>query len=435
MRLLCDTLQNIYQGNLYGEDGRPLKKLMINMPPQHGKSRTLVNFSIWVFGLNTSEKIITASYNDLTASDFGRYTRDAITAIKNESDQIVYSDIFPNTKIKKGNGGHERWALEGQHFSYISAGVGGSITSKGGTVNIIDDPVKGAIEALNDNLQEKIWTWYIGTFLSRTSAIGGEPIEIINMTRWSKRDICGRILADDVEKKDWHVLTMKAYEAETDSMLCDEILSKKRYFDLKRKMDQGIFGANYSQEPIDIKGVLFPANELNYFKPSEVTTKSFESSIAYSDVADEGSDNLASLVGRNIKERIYIVDVVFSRENTDITLPLNAHLINENDVAYCRVESNAMGAMFARNLQKLVPSCTVLTAHSTANKHTRILMDTGFIKKYFYFVHQDYQSDEYTRFMSELCSYSKEGKSKHDDAPDAASGLAIFIRSMLNEYY
>ncbi len=125
-----------------------------------------------MFGKNPKEKIITASYNDTVASDFSRYTRDEIQASKIDPFMICYSDIFPNTQIKQGNASFEKWALEGQHFSYLGAGIGGSVTSKGGTILIVDDPIKGAKEAFNENYLNSNWIWYTNTFRSRVSAKG-----------------------------------------------------------------------------------------------------------------------------------------------------------------------------------------------------------------------------------------------------------------------
>lgn len=431
----CMLLQKLYEGTLLKPDGTSYKKLMVNMPPQHGKTRTLVNFSAWIFGKKISEKIITASYNDTTASDFSRYTRDTIAEIKNSPEQIVYSDIFPLTKIKRGNAGHERWALDGQHFSYIGAGVGGSITSKGGTVLEVDDPIKGAEEALNENHLEKCWLWYTSTFLSRTSAKGGEPIEIMNMTRWSNRDLCGRILAGK-GAIDWYIYKLEVYDSKTDTMLCEEIFGKKRYLDQMDAMEPGIFYANYHQQPIDSKGVLFPAKELNYFQPSEVMTEAFESSLAYCDIADEGNDYMAAPIGRTIGPKVYITDFVFSKDNADVTMELMSGAIKQHGVKYCRVESNAMGAMYGRGLRKLVPECMVLMVNSTTNKHTRIIMEAGFIMRYFHFIAPELQSDQYKRAMQQLCAYLKESKNQQkDDAPDAMSGLSLFVRSMLKQYY
>jgi predicted phage terminase large subunit-like protein len=438
LKHICDTLQALYEGRItksgndfiIHETPQPnsIKKLMINMPPQHGKSRTLINFANWVFGKNASEKIITCSYNDSTASDFSRYVRDGISTTKNQ-DEVVYSDIFPKTKIKQGNAGFEKWALDGQHFSYLGAGVGGSITSKGGSILIVDDPIKGAEEALNESHLDKIWLWYTSTFLSRVSAVDGEPIEIINMTRWSKKDLCGRILSSE-EASEWYVLKLEAFDEVKNEMLCPSLLSYKRYNSLSTKMDESIFRANYHQEPLDKRNAVFGA--LKTYKESSLLK--YETSLAYIDVSDQGSDYLALAIGRNIKTDVYITGVVFNQANADVTLHQCAEVLKKHQVKYCRVEANAMGAMFARNLQKLCPNIQILQATSTANKHTRIIMDAYFVCKNFLFLDKSERTPEYQKFIENVEEYNKEGKVKHDDAPDCLTGLAIFIRAMVNYY-
>jgi predicted phage terminase large subunit-like protein len=187
------------------------------------------------------------------------------------------------------------------------------------------------------------------------------------------------------------------------------------------------------QDPKPLKGILFPEKELKYFRPDN--NLKFESALSYCDVADEGNDNLSAPIGCNIGDKIYITDVVFNKENSEVTLLLLAYKLNLNKVKYIRVESNAMGAMYGRNLQKLVKHIQVLPSVSTTNKHSRILMDAGFIKQNCYFVHPNFQTDEYKAFMKELCSYLKAGGSKHDDAPDSLSGLVVFIRGVLSHLY
>ena len=407
----------------------------MNIPPQHGKSRTLINFASWVFGKNPSEKILTCSYNDRTASDFSRYTRDGICAVKNLADEIIYSDIFPKTKMKHGNSSFEKWALDGQHFSYLGAGIGGSITGKGGSILIVDDPIKDAADAVNDNVLESTWRWYTSTFRSRVSAKDGEPIEIINMTRWSVNDLCGKLLADENQKDEWYVLSMEAYNEATDTMLCPSLLSKARYLEQKGIVSPEIFAGNYHQQPFEAKGILFPINELKFFEPSELLKNEYEGALSYIDVADEGNDYTVMPVGKNIGGKIYIVDVVCNKQNSDITTEQCARLIKDNDVKYCRVETNAMGAMYMKTIRKMSPNCAVLGITSTANKHTRIIMEAGFIMRNFYFLSPNHQSQEYKEFIRQICAYKKEGKTAVDDAPDALSGLSIFVQSMLTHYY
>jgi hypothetical protein len=409
---------------------------MMNVPPQNGKTRTLVNFSTWVFGKNPKEKIITGSYNDATASDFSRYTRDAISTYSIDPDSIVYSDIFPATKIKRGNAGFEKWALEGSHFSYLGVGVGGSVTSKGGSILIVDDPVKNAEEALNENALEKIWLWYSSTFSSRVAAVDGEPIEILNMTRWSDMDPCGRIL-ESAGAKNWYVLKLKAYDEATDSMLCPKLFSRKRFEEQRLLVYSQIFNANYLQETMQETGALFPRAELNRFDLEKYNDDGIIGRLGYVDVADQGDDSLSFPTGRIFPDKILIRDVLFSDAGVEFTLPACAALIEENSLDYTRVESNNQGKLFKQLLEELVGKAKLLTAANTTAKHTRIVIISGFVKRYFYFREEKDipVGSDYAKFMKQFTSYMKDGSSKHDDAPDSIAGLAKLVRAIYPKYF
>ena len=95
LRVLAETLQVFYENKLLDGSGVPYRKLMINLPPRFGKTRTLVLFCAWAFGKNIEERIIATSYGDDIANDFSRYTRYTIQEQKNQAEDIVYSDIFP----------------------------------------------------------------------------------------------------------------------------------------------------------------------------------------------------------------------------------------------------------------------------------------------------------------------------------------------------
>ena len=181
------------------------------------------------------------------------------------------------------------------------------------------------------------------------------------------------------------------------------------------------------------EGAIFNRNELKTYKSNELLK--FESNMAYIDVADAGTDFTVCIIGKNIGAKIYITDIYCSDANADVTLPSVAALINTEKCSYVRTETNAMGGMYARNLQKVVTQSKILGANSTANKHTRILMDMPFIMEYFIFKHESERSPMYEEAIRQLCMYTKDGKAKHDDVPDAASGLAMFIRAMLPKYY
>lgn len=405
---------------------------MMNIPPQHGKSRTLILFSSWAFGRNVKEKIITCSYNDSVASDFSRYTRDAIASSKSFGDEITYADIFPQTRIKRGTASFEKWALEGQHFSYLGAGVRGSVTSKGATILIVDDPVKDAEDALNENAMDKTWLWYSSTFLSRVSAPGGEPIEILNMTRWSKKDPCGRILESE-DASNWYQLRMEATDKDKPGiMLCADLLSFKRYLDLKGKQHEGIFNANYHQQAIDVFGVLFQRSKLLRFAKDELTPDGLAHVLGYCDVKDEGNDFLSFPFGKIYPGKVFITDVIFSQDTVDVTLPQSAALFRQLKANYVRVEKNNQGMGFIRDLRKRVPAHQVLAVHNNDAKLSRIWNEFGFIMSNVYFLADKdiVPGSDYDRFLNNVCSYMKDGSSKVDDGPDSLAGLCRFIQSL-----
>jgi len=179
-----------------------------------------------------------------------------------------------------------------------------------------------------------------------------------------------------------------------------------------------------------LEGVLFSKKDLKTYDPP-LHKDGLSGTMAYIDVADEGDDYLAAVFGRVYDRKIYISDVIFTRENIDITLPIVAAKIREINADYVRVESNNQGSAFIKMLRDIVPPEKILKVNNTTNKHTRILMEYGFIKEHFHFIDGYQAASEYGQFMRQVLSYMKDGTSKHDDAIDALSGLSLFIRGFL----
>ncbi len=387
------------------------------MPPRHGKTRTLILFCEWCLGKNKQNRIISCSYNDDMASDFSRYTRDGIRETKTYPYEIVYSDIFPDSKIKQDNASFQQWALEKEFFSYKGAGIGGSITGKGCNIALIDDPIKNSEEAFNENTLEKIWAWYIGTFLSRREE---GAIQIFNMTRWATKDPCGKIL-DGVEADKWFVLKMEAKD-ENGNMLCKELLSEDSYQSLKVNMDNAIFEANYHQEPFDLKGKLY-----TQFKTYSTYPENIEQTYSYTDTADEGNDYLVSIIA-GIKGRdAYLKDVLITKDGMEVTEELTADFFIRNKVTDADIESNNGGKSFARNVERIIKSKGIQNIfigwfHQSQNKIARILSNSNTVMQQIYFP-QDW-ADRFPLFFKFMNGYQREGKNKFDDVPDCITGIA-----------
>jgi len=290
---------------------------------------------------------------------------------------------------------------------------------------IVDDILKGAEEALNENHLDKLWTWYTSTFLSRTSGQAGEALEIINMTRWSKKDLCGRILEGEY-KDDWYVLSMEAYNEATGKMLCDDFLSHERYLNLRSQMVDMIFEANYHQKPIDLQGILY--KQLKTYDKLPVTIKRV---LNYTDTADTGKDWLCSIVFGEYNGEAYILDVLYTQEGMEITEPATAKFLYDNKVNLAQIESNNGGRGFARALQRLLwekhqsKQTVIKWFTQTKNKEARIFSASAFVQEHIYFPLN--WKDRWPEFYRDLTSYQKEGKNKFDDSADTISGIAEMI--------
>ncbi len=402
---LCYQLQNFYESDE--------KVCVINMPPRHGKSRTAGKLVEWILGTNPNEKIMTGSYNEDLSSSFAKSVRDTIASEKTEG-VIVYNDIFPNTKIKDGEATQKKWALDGSKVSnYLATSPTGTATGFGCTIMIIDDLIKNAKEAYNENTLKNHIDWFNNTMLSRTE--NGFKLIII-MTRWSSNDLAGYILENYPNVR--HI----NYKAVQDdgSMLCKDILSKEDYEFKTKNMNKDIVHANYQQEPIDVKNRLY-----SKFKTYEKLPPAHYI-MNYTDTADEGDDYLCSIDYQMYNNEHYILDVIFTQEPMEVTEPAVAEMLTKDNVGNANIESNNGGRGFARNvitnLRKLGNRHTnVRWFHQGENKVARILSNsTGVMNNIYFPINWE---DKWPEFAKHLKHYVRTGKNEHDDAEDCLTGV------------
>ncbi|HEM3179507.1 phage terminase large subunit [Streptococcus suis] len=418
---LCNDLQGFLSDDEHNV-------LVINEPPRHGKSRTAGMFVQWLLGNDNDKKIMTGSYNETLSTVFSKNVRNAIQETKADEDVVVFNDIFPDTHIKYGDAAMNLWSLEGGYNNYLATSPTGTATGFGADIIIIDDLIKNAEEANNATVLEKHWEWFTNTMLSRLEE-GGKIIII--MTRWHSQDLAGKALVE-LPKSDYKVkhISMKAYDEATDTMLCDEVLSKRAYLQKTKTMGADIASANYQQEPIDIKGRLYSGFKTYVDKPT------FKRISAYTDTADTGKDYLASYIyGVTMDNEAYILDVVFTKEPMEVTEPLLAQKLAEWQVNTCDIESNNGGRGFARNVERLTQDSyqnryTVFNwFHQSQNKQARILTNTTWAIEHIYF--PENWRHRWSELYQNLMSYQREGKNAHDDAADALTGVVEAINDKI----
>lgn len=420
LKKLCNDLEDFWN-----DDTK--KYLLLSIPPRHCKTLTI---SLFVCYLLQDEyvKIMTGSYNEDFSALMCKNIRDRIQEEKVEKERIVYSDIY-KSKIKKGAAQSHKFQLENSPtINVLSTSINGSATGFGANLIILDDMLKSAAESYNKKQKIKIYDWFVNTMLSRLEGIKQKVIVI--GTRWSKDDLIGMIL-------DWNddnvvEINLKAL-ADDGTMLCEEILSREQYEELKKKLSEEIFYANYQQQPMDLKDKMY--NDLNtyreedlYYTDSKGERKhiEFEKIINYTDTADTGSDWLASCTAGAYKGKLYLLDVYYTKNPMEYTEGILASKLKEFEVHNCRIEGNNGGRGFARNVAKeykdLGGETTIIkTFQQTKNKQTRIYSNRHNVMNYLYF---PYDCDsKFSQYFKDMMEYKAEGQNEHDDGPDATTGL------------
>lgn len=413
----CKCLQDFVEG-----DDRIM---IINMPPRHGKSRTAGCLEEWLLGKDRTKKIMTGSYNESLSTTFAKSVRNTIMEQKADFNRIVYSDIFPETRIKRGDGAMNLWSLEDGYNNFLATSPGGTATGFGADLMVIDDTIKNAEEAYNANLLQKQWEWFTNTMLSRLEE--GAKILII-MTRWHSEDLAGRALEHftQIGQSVHHVL----YKAVQDdgTMLCPDILSAESYEMKIKAMGAEIASANYQQEPIDIKGRLYTSFKTYEKVPADETGHPlFEVIRNYTDTADTGADFLSSICYGVYNHEAYVLDVLYTDEPMEITEPAMADMLIRNDVRAAWIESNNGGRGFARAVQDQLRQrgtnrCEIGWFFQGRNKKARILSNSTWVMNHIYFPVN--WRDRWPEFFDALIKYQKEGTGQHDDAPDSITGVA-----------
>lgn len=404
--------------------------LVVNMPPRHGKSLTAQKLTEWLFGLYGNKiAVMTGSYNERLSAIFARSVRNTIQTVKAD-EHLVYSDIFFDTKVKYGEASQSMWSLEGNSIvNYLATSPGGTSTGIGAKFIILDDILKNAEEAYNENVLDSHWDWLNNTIMQRTE--GHDWKIIIIMTRWAEGDLAGRILAsrgDDVE-----VISYPAVlDADKKKMLCDEILTYDGYKDKIQEMNIDIAEANYNQKPIDVKGRLYSDFKEWDKLPSADSGKTFN----FTDTADTGADYLCSINGIQYDKEFYITNLVFSDESMEVTEPAVAELLHTGDVNVARIESNNGGRGFARNVEHILKEqydsnrTIIEPVAQTKNKESRILASSAWVQNHVY-MPQGWKN-RHPEFYKQVMSYQKKGKNKHDDAVDVLASIYEFMTDRLD---
>jgi predicted phage terminase large subunit-like protein len=407
-----------------------IRKLMVFMPPQNGKSLLCsVNLPAKLLGDNPNFKVAIASYNTTFAAKWGRDVQRIIEDPK-------YQQLYPDTKLPNRGAGYirttEEFEILHKKGSFIAVGVGGGLTGRAVDIGIIDDPYKDAQDAWSPTVRANVQDWYDSVFRTR---LHNDSQQLITLTRWHPDDLAGTILKREPGK--WHQVIFPAVKLgppnTEDPRLEGEALwpsrhSLERLLEIKQQ-NQVIFLSMYQQDPKPAEGLLFPVESLNRFTLADIQTEGdyYKTFVGVIDIADKGTDYYCLLVAVLFESRIYIIDCIFTQAPITVTEPLTIEMLKRYKVRKCRVESNAGGEIYCNNLKRELWKARSITqiqpSFTTTNKETRILLSSGAVKEHVWFRSDYALNSDYAKFMDNLTGYVIMGKNEHDDAADGATML------------
>lgn len=414
-----------------------ISKLIVSVPPQHGKSvgaTTLL--PAYMLGLDPNMRIAIASYSGTLASKFNRRVQRIIESRE-------YADIFPETTIKQGTKppGYIRTSDEVEIVGYkgelISVGREGSLTGNRVDCFILDDLYKDAMEAQSPVVRDNCWEWYTSVVRTR---MHNTSRELIVFTRWHEddligvlgrtepcRELCSLADIDAVRPDEWLVLNFEALKCspptEIDPRSVGEALWPEQQsvalLEAKRRLDPVRFEAMYQGHPSSREGLLYGDGFRTYnLLPRDIVTRA-----CYIDTADMGDDYLCAVsYAVDTDGVIYITDVVYSREAMELTEPLVARMLAAQDVRRAYVESNNGGRGYARALQRLAPRTRIEWFHQSGNKEARILSNSATV------LHMIRMPEgwavRWPEFYAHLTTYRRLFRAnRHDDAADVLTGI------------
>lgn len=397
-KLIADKLEAVDRGEI--------DRLMIFMPPRHGKSELASKrFPAWCLGRNPMRQIIAASYNSDLANDFGRNVRNIV-------DEPEFREVFPDVSLATDSHAANRMNTN-KGGAYVAAGVGTAVTGRGAHIALIDDPFKDRAEADSETRRELVWDWYRSTLFTRL--MPGGAIVLIQ-TRWHEDDLAGRLL--EAERNQWDVLELPAVNNDGEA-LWPEWYDRDALDRIRATVGPREWSALYQQRPQPDEGTFF---QRAWFKEWETLPGlRYYGSSDYA-VTDGGGDYTVHRVwGIDAAGALYRVDGWRGQTTSDVWIERKLDLIAKyKPLAWFGeggVIQKAIEPMLNRRMRERRTYCRLEWLPSVADKPTRARS----------FQAMAASGRVYFENQADLSEYLVFPAGKHDDEVDTASliGRAI----------
>jgi len=403
-----------------GKEG--IGRLMIFMPPRHGKTLTISRlFPAWLLSQRPDDKIIMASYGAKLATRNSKFVRNLIASDR-------YQKEFPHVAVSEDTAAANEWTIKSHDGGILAVGVGTGVTGSGAQLVIVDDPVRSRADAESETYRQRTKDWYMDDLSTRLEEPGGALI--IMQTRWHQDDLSGWLLRENNE--DWTVLNLPAIAGKNDPIGRHEgaalwparyPLEKLR----KRQAEMGdySFAALYQQSPIPGQGGLFKREKFNIIAnaPADIVRK-----VRFWDLALSSKTSADYTVGVEMgitsTRRLVVLDVSYNQVEWDEVEPIiAAQAVIDGDKVQLGVESAFYQTRAVTKLMRRseLHNFVVRGIKPDADKFTRALPFAARVGEGMVDLLQRSWTD---RFVASLCSFPY---GVHDDDIDGASGAYLML--------
>ncbi|KAI0243876.1 hypothetical protein L0F63_006395 [Massospora cicadina] len=446
---ICEVMEKVLRGEL--------TRVIINIAPRYSKTELCVKqFIAHGMALSPESKFIHLSYSDTLALDNSEDTKDILSMAE-------YQVLFPHVQIKHGSNSKKKWDTTAGGGVYATS-TGGQITGFGagdfdpeldeelanleasyqvddrhnilvkykfrGAI-IIDDAIKSD-DADSKLVRERINTRYHSTIENRTN--GARTPIIIIMQRQHPDDLCGHLLS--LDGQEWTVVSIPCIIEEPGCeprALWPAKHSLEKLYQMQ-KDDPVTFGRQYMQRPMPREGLLFPADDLQYYDHDKIDWSKVEYTVFIGDPADTGGDMFAGPIAKLIGNKLYITDAICTQNGKEFSEEYCTDLIASNHCDAAEIEGVSAWKFVAADIRdkvmELLPDCNFRIVKQNANKETRIIAHSVWVIKNCIFDRNIKKNKHYAKFMEVLCNYLVDagGKKQLDDPPDAMSALAAHMK-------
>lgn len=411
--------------------------LCVSLIPGAGKTTVEKMFNALVAGWYPKDFSLFYSHS----GDITRMYFDGVYDIVTNSDEYTWNEIFPNLHVTNTNAKLEQFNV-GKYKSFPSVQCTSVGSKNAGKVRaskflLVDDMIGGIEEAMNPAILDKLWDKYAVDARQRKiqDTDGHNCKEIHIATRWSVRDVIGRIQNMYAGNPRVKVIAVPDIDPETGESNFDYEFSgftKEFFEDQQLLMDDISYRCLYKQEPIEREGLLFPDDKIRRYlnlphgEPEIIT--------AQCDTKGKGTDYFVMPILQKYGEDYYCVDCVC--DNTadyEMQYENAANVIVNNKVQECEFERNAGGDRVAMEVNKRVLSkgwvCNITDMPTETNKEARIFQCSNWILQHVIFKDPQLYSpkEPYGVMVGLLKQYSVSGKKQLDDVPDVFSNFALRI--------